>query len=215
MKCLAKPSTTAARRVRAARGSLVYPKGTRVFDAQHPPRHVYLVRQGIVQLSNDSDVILDHVRGGEFFGEKLLLPDSASPQTATTVSRARVQPFGKRELLDGVHHDRRFASKLLKGLAKRIDCHEQSICEFAREPVARRLALVLLRLLPERPASGWVRLPWNPTNPEMARRIGTTRWRISRLVNQFRRQGWLRREDGLWVHREGLDAFLHSTQPTE
>jgi hypothetical protein len=75
---------------------------------------------------------------------------------------------------------------------------------------------LLFRLLPGQPGSGWVRLHWNPTNPEMARRIGTTRWRVSRLVNQFRRLGWLRRENGLWVQREGLDAFLHpATAPPD
>jgi CRP-like cAMP-binding protein len=167
---------------------------------------------GTVQLACDSDVILDHLTAGDFFGEKVFL-SGAGTQVATALSAVRVQSFKKRELLDRIHGDRRFASKLLTNLATRIDRHEKSIREFAAEPVARRLAFALLRLLPQRPATGWVRLAWNPTNPELARRIGTTRWRISRLANQFRRLGWLRRGAGLWVNREGLEAFLRATQP--
>jgi CRP/FNR family transcriptional regulator, cyclic AMP receptor protein len=201
--------SAATRKGHRPRGAVLLPKGKTLFHSQHAPRRVYLVRRGVVQLAG-SDVILDHLGSGEFFGEKLLLSGSRSPQVATTVSPAEVQSFGKRELLNRVQRDRRFAAQLLKGLASRIDRYEESIREFAREPIARRLALVLFRLLPDRPATGWVRLAWNPTNPELAWRVGTTRWRISRLVNRFSRLGWLRREDGLWVDREGLAAYLET-----
>ena len=157
-----------------------------------------------------TEVILDHLGPGSFFGEKFLLSAPRCGQIAATVSPARVESFGRDKLLERVQRDHRFAARLLRGLAHRIDRHEQSIRDFAKERPARRLALLLSRLLPDRPATGWVRLPWNPTNPELARRTGTPRWRISRLVNQFQRLGWLRREKGLWVQREGLDAFLQA-----
>ena len=208
-----KPSTV-TRKDSKPGGSILLPSGTAVYDPRHPQRHVYLVERGAVQLSDGSDVILDHLGAGGIFGEKLFAPRPRSLQSATTVSPVRLRPFEKRELVDRMQKDRRFASRVLRGLADRIDRHEQSIREFATERAARRLALVLFRLVPRRPASGWVRLPWNPSNPELARRIGTTRWRVSRLVNQFRRLGWLRREQGLWVRRDGIEAFLQSTQHT-
>jgi CRP-like cAMP-binding protein len=156
-------------------------------------------------------VILNHLGKGNFVGEKLLLSQPRTHQVATAVSPVQVESFRRKDLLRRVQQDRPFALQLLKGLAGRIDRHEETIRDFAKERFARRLALVLCRLLPARPISGWVRLEWNPTNPEMARRIGTTRWRISRLVSQFQRLGWLHREKGLWVHREGLEAFLQAT----
>jgi CRP-like cAMP-binding protein len=190
------------------RGSVLVREGAVLFDSRHPSRRVYLVQSGLVQLSCGSGVILDHLGPGSFFGEKLLLSAPRCEQIAAAVSPSRVESFGRDELLERVQRDRRFAARLLRGLAHRIDRHEQSMRDFAKERPARRLALVLSRLLPDRPAAGWVRLPWNPTNPELARRIGTTRWRVSRLVNQFQRLGWLRRENGWWVRREGLDAFV-------
>jgi CRP-like cAMP-binding protein len=194
------------------RGSVLLPEGTTLFDSRHPPRRIYQLERGHVQLSTDSEVILDRLGPGDFFGEKFLLSAPRCRQVAETVSPAKVESFERHELLERVQQDRRFAARLLRGLAHRIDRHEQSIRDLAKERPARRLALLLSRLLPHHPAAGWIRLPWNPTNPELARRIGTTRWRVSRLVNQFQRLGWLRREKGLWVHREGLGAFLQTPE---
>ena len=189
-------------------GSVLLPKGAILFDSRHPSRRLYQLRRGLVQLSTDSGVILDHLGPGAFCGEKFLLSVPRCGQVAAAVSPTRVESYRRGELLERVQRDRRFAARLLRGLVHRIDRHEQSIRDFAKERLSRRLALLLSRHLPHRPAAGWVRLPWNPTNPELARAIGTTRWRISRLVNQFHRLGWLRREHGLWIQREGLDAFL-------
>lgn len=194
------------------RGSVPLARGATLFGGRHPSRRVYRLRRGLVQLSSDSGVILNHLRPGDFFGEKSLLSSPRCGQVAAAVSPSKVEAFGRRELLGRLRRDRRFAAQLLRGLAHRIDRHEQTIRDFATERPARRLALLLARLLPKRPAAGWVRLPWNPTNPELARRIGTTRWRVSRLVNQFRRLGWLRRENGLWVEREGLEGFLRASK---
>jgi CRP/FNR family transcriptional regulator, cyclic AMP receptor protein len=192
------------------RGAVLAPAGTILFDPDHPSRRMYQVKSGLVQLSSDSETIIDHLGPGSFFGEKFLLSRPRSGQIAEAVSPSRVESFGRDKLLTRVQRDHRFAVQLLRNLAHRIDRNEQTIRDFAKEPAARRLVLFLSRMLPPRSPGGWVRLPWNPTNPELARRIGTTRWRISRLLNQFQRLGWLRRENGLWVRREGLDGFLYT-----
>ena len=186
-------------------------QGDIVFDSENPARSMYRVQQGTVKLSVQSDVILDHLAAGEFFGEKLLLSRCRSRQVATTISPVRLQRFSRRRLVERLQHDRRFASELLKSLAMRIDRYEDTIRELAIEPADRRVALLLRRLLPDRPAAGWVRIDWNPTNPELALRTGTTRWRVSRVINHFRRLGWLRRDDGLWVNREGLTGWLENS----
>jgi CRP-like cAMP-binding protein len=191
-------------------GAVLLPAGTILFDPGHPSRRMYQVKSGLVQLSSDSEMIVDHLGPGTFFGEKFLLSAPRCSQIAVAVSPSKVESFGRDKLLTRVQRDHRFAVQLLRKLADRIDRNEQTIRDFAKEPAARRLALFLSRMLPHRSAAAWVRLPWNPTNPELAGRIGTTRWRISRLLNQFQRLGWLRREKGLWVRREGLDGFLHT-----
>ena len=119
-----------------------------------------------------------------------------------------MRAFRKSEILDAVVRDRRFALRLLKNLALRLDGHEQALRLFVAERAERRLARLLLRLAPVRPASGWVPLRFSPSNPELARTIGSTRWRISHFMGRFQQLGWLQRRPGLWIHREGLQEFL-------
>jgi CRP-like cAMP-binding protein len=193
------------------RSAPLLPAGTVLFDSREPSRRIYRVKTGLVQLSSDSEVILDHLGPGSFFGEKFLLSKPMNREVATAVKPSSAESFGRHKLLERLRHDHRFAAQLLRSLARRIDTEEQTIRDLTKEPAARRLALFLSRSLPDRPATGWIRLAWNPTNPELGRRIGASRWRVSRILNRFTRLGWLRREKGLWVRREGLAIFLRAT----
>src|SRR5438477_452503 len=56
--------------------------------------------------------------------------------------------------------------------------------------------------------AGQVRLSFRFTNVELAKMVGTTRWRVSHLLNRFQRLGWLRRDRELWVQREGIQEYL-------
>jgi len=190
---------------------VAFPAGARLFDCQHPSRRIYWLRSGCVQLSRDHKVVVDYLKRGALLGEKLLLSLRGPDQVAKAISAVEVSVFRKAEFFRRLRQDGRFAQQVLKSLALRMDRYEEAIRELATEPAERRLALALGRLAPTRPATGWVRLPWNPTNPEFAKMIGTTRWRISHFLNRFQRLGWVRRQAGLWVQREGLQAFLKLT----
>jgi len=132
-------------------------------------------------------------------------------QVAKTLSPAKVVVLRKAEFFKRLRQDCHFAQQIIKNLVLRMERYEEAIRDFATEPTERRLALALFRLAPARPATGWLRLPWSPTNPELAKLVRTTRWSISHFLNRFQRLGWVRRQEGLWVQREGLQAFLHST----
>jgi CRP-like cAMP-binding protein len=185
-----------------------FPAGATLFDRQHPSRRIYLLRSGWIELSSDHDVILDHLTRGDWLGEKLLLGSRRVDQLAKARTFIEATPFRKAEFYQRLHRDRRFAQQVLRSLARRMDRYEAAIRDFATEPTERRLALALAALAPTRPATGWVRLPWSPTNPELAKMVGTTRWSVSHLLNRFQRLGWLRRQEGLWVQRQDLEAFL-------
>ncbi|MBZ5594219.1 MAG: Crp/Fnr family transcriptional regulator [Acidobacteriia bacterium] len=175
-----------------------------------PSRCMYLLRSGRVQLANGRGAIVDFLTPGDFFGEKCLLGVRHQGQIATCRSPVKVHAFHKSELLDRMQHDRRFALHLLKSLALRLDRYEQALGDFVTERVERRLARLLSRLAPAKPASGWVRLEFSPTNSELARTIGTTRWQVSHYMRRFQQLGWLARRPAIWVYREGLTAFLES-----
>lgn len=184
------------------------PAGITVFDVDGPSRHIYLLRSGRIYLTNSRGAIVDYLAPGHFFGEKCLLGSGYQDQIATSRSPVRVTDFSKSELLDRVQLDRRFALRLLKDLALRLDRYEQALGDFVLERTEVRLARLLYRLAPTKAASGWVPLQFNPTNPELARTIGTTRWQISHYMHRFQQLGWLQRRPSLWVQRDSLKEFL-------
>ena len=189
-------------------GSLVFPEGTRLFDSNHPPRCVYLLRSGRIQLASGREAIVDYLTTGDFFGEKSLFSPRPADQVAKSMAPVRVSTFSRSELVDLVQQDRRFALRLLKNLALRLDRHEERIRDFVAEPAERRLARLLFSFLPARAASGWVRLCFSPSNSELARTIGTTRSRIAHFMRRFQQLGWLSRRPDLWVRCEGIREFL-------
>jgi hypothetical protein len=95
-------------------------------------------------------------------------------------------------------------------LAVRLDRSQETIRDFVVEPTERRLARVLFRFLPARGGSSWVRLRFSPSNSELARTIGSTRWRIAHFMRKFQQLGWLARRRELWVRADGIKEFLHS-----
>jgi CRP/FNR family transcriptional regulator, cyclic AMP receptor protein len=192
-------------------GSLEFPAGAILFDSHRACRRVYLLRSGQVQLKGERGAIVDYLSSGDFFGEKSLLNSNSGGLEAKSLSPIEVFAFRKSEVLKRVQEDRRFAARLLKSLARRLDRYEQTIQDSVVEHAERRLALLLCRFLPARPASGWVRLRFSPSNSELARTIGSTRWRVAHFMRRFQGLGWLERRPDLWVLRERLGGFLELT----
>jgi CRP-like cAMP-binding protein len=184
--------------------------GTNLFDREHPAREVYLLQSGQVLLSRDQEAIIDCLGPGQFFGEQSLLIPRRRDHVARALTAAEVTAFRRSEILDRLQTDRRFALKLLKGLAGRMNRYEDVIRDFVVERAEVRLARFFRRSMPSRPASGWVRLPYAPSSRALAKIVGTTRWRVSVFMRHFEQMGWLRRQEGLWIHRQGLARFLES-----
>ena len=202
-------SRTRVRRSRASAGKPVsFPKGASLFDHEKAPAHIYLLRAGEVRLSSRNEAIFDHLTAGCFLGEKCLLPAGSGEITAIALSQVEALAFRRSELLAEFKRDPDFALRLLRDLAGRLGRYEETIRDLVTAQAEVRLARLLLRSASRRPHAGWVRLPINFTNLELARMVGTTRWRVSFLLNRFQRLGWLRREDGIWIRRDGARTYL-------
>jgi CRP-like cAMP-binding protein len=188
-----------------------FPAGAKIFSPDHPTHPIYQLNSGHVQLRNGPEAIVDQLAPGDFFGEKSLLAPGPSDQVATALEPVVTTAYRRRELLHCLGTDPRFAAQFLKNLAFRLDRYENVIRDFVTEPAERRLARLLFRFTPVRPTFGWIRLPLHATNIELARMVGMTRWRVSHFLNRFQRLGWLsRRQQELFIYREGLKEFLKS-----
>jgi CRP/FNR family transcriptional regulator, cyclic AMP receptor protein len=187
---------------------LHFPAGTDPLHLDHSVCRIYQLRAGRVRLSHGREAILDYLTRGAFFGEECLLPSRQRLQRARCISPVTVSAFRSSQVLDRVQHDRQFASRLVKNLAARLNRYGQTIRDFVAESAEQRLARLLARLAPNKPASGWVRLWFSPSNAEFARTVGTTRWRISHFLQHFRQLGWLDRRPEIWIRQEGLREYL-------
>jgi CRP-like cAMP-binding protein len=210
---------TKRRRVRQKRqwGTPQYfPAGTTIFGPDHPPHRIYQLNSGHVQLWKGPEAIVDQLAPGDFFGENCFLNPRRSDQVATALSQVEATAFRRSELLHYLRRDPRFAGRLLKSLTLRLNRYESSIRDFVAEPAERRLARLLLRFMPARPASGWIPLPLRATNGDLARMAGMTRWHVSHFLSHFQRLGWLsRRQQQVSIYREGLEEFLRPTTPVK
>ncbi len=197
-------------RQKRQRGNTVrFPAGTKLIYPGHPSSRIYVLNSGQVRLLSSPKAIVELLTPGYFFGEKCFLAPRRRDQIAVTLSAGTATTYRRSELLSCLQRDRRFAGRLLKNLALRMDRYEQTIRDFVTERGERRLALLLSRFAPARPPSGWVRLPLRATNVELAAMVGMTKWRVSHFLNQFQRMGWLnRRRQELRIDREGLERFL-------
>ncbi len=191
--------------------AISFSAGTRLIDREHASQRIYLLRSGQLQLLSGHEAILDHLTRGDLFGEKSFLSSSRTEQIAKALSPVETIVFRKSEFLKRLREDPRFASQVLRNFAQRMDRYEESIHNLLTESAEWRLALALIRLADPRPASGWVRIPSNPSNLELAKIVGTTRWRISHFLSRFQQRGWISRQEGLRIQRDPLQAFLEST----
>ena len=204
------PSSLSPTRTKPRSGDVshAFPAHTKLFDLERPPRRVYLLRSGRVLLACGRRTIVDYLSPGNFFGEQCLLGPGYQHQIATCLSPVQVSTYRKSDLLDLLRKDRRFALRVLKNLALRLNRYKKNRRDFVAERAERRLALLLFRFVPSRANSGWVRLEFSPTNTEIAKTIGSTRWQVAHFMRHFQQLGWLERRPDLWVHCETLGAFL-------
>ncbi len=201
------------RRRRSGPVSISFPAQAKLFDLDHPPGFVYLLRAGRVRLARGREAIVDYLIPGDFFGETCLLPMVRRGLIATSLSPVQAIAFRRSELLDLLQRDRPFALRLVKNLALRLNRYEETIRDSVAEHAERRLARLLFRFMPARAGSGWVPLRFSPSNSELAKTIGTTRWRVAHFMRKFQQLGWLDRRPELWVRTEGIREFLQPAPP--
>jgi CRP-like cAMP-binding protein len=203
------------RRKRGGSVLLAFPAKREIFDLDHPPSALYLLRSGRVRLARGREAIVDYLVPGDVFGEQYLLGPRHLGRIATSLTAVEISAFRRADLLDLVQRDRQFALQLLKNMALRLERYEETIHDAVVEPTERRLARLLFRFLPSRSSADWVQLRFSPSNAELARTIGSTRWRVAHFMRKFQQLGWLARRPELWVRTDGLKEYLLSDRPAQ
>lgn len=174
-----------------------------IFAQGEPPDAMYLIDSGrvkVVQLFTDGrEKIMGVYEKGDVFGEICLCERTARTNHAVALERVRVISFSMKQLLDVSKRKPELTLKLLMVFCARlVECDTQ-VANLSFYDVRERLKREVLRLsrLPgSQPENGGRKLPQGFTHEQLANLVNTTRENVTKIMNQFRRQGLLEYERG-------------------
>jgi CRP-like cAMP-binding protein len=151
---------------------------------------------------------------GDFIGEESLAgPAEVHDATATAVTSCKALKLTRKEMVSLLHEQHEFADiflkfVLLRGVRTREDLIDQ-LFNNSEKRLARTLLIMAEFGRPGEPDS---MIP-PVTQEELAEMIGTTRSRVSKFMNNFRKLGYVSYNGRIHVHKSLLNVVLHDRLP--
>jgi CRP/FNR family transcriptional regulator, cyclic AMP receptor protein len=192
-------------------------KGIKLFSQGAEADAIYFIQSGRVKVTIASargkEAVLAMLGPHEFFGEGCLVGQSLRISTATTTESSTVFEIQKQAMLQALHAQPELSEKFIASLLVRNIDMEEDICDQLFNHRENRLARVLLKLsrygqhdfLPDAKLS-------QLSHETLADLVGTTRSRILRFLNKFRKLGLIHYNGNgeIMVRAEMLaDMLLH------
>lgn len=173
----------------------VLPAHTAVMHEGDPTRHVLILLSGWVRVyssSEDGQVVLFALRGpGDVIGDLAALQNWTRTATVETMQPIRFLQLLTDDFVSCLEGRPSVALGLLRQMSVRLRDAEKARMDFVTLDVARRVALVLLRLAEDygrlQPEGIVVRTPL--TQQDIADRIGASRRAVSRAMTTLRERG--------------------------
>jgi CRP-like cAMP-binding protein len=170
-----------------------FAKHQTIFRQGDPVKFIFVLISGRVKITETSEagaeVILSIEKAGEIVGELGLMPDGSHTRTAQALERCHMLMWeaGKFQTLFD-----RYPALALNSfhiLSDRLRVFEQRFQELATQPVATRLARMLVRLLEQNEKGTRGRAPIGLSHEELAQMTGMTSFTVSRLLCEWEQRG--------------------------
>jgi CRP/FNR family cyclic AMP-dependent transcriptional regulator len=193
---------------------LEYATNHTIFMQGQPADAVYFLLKGKVKLAVASDegkeAIVATIGSGEFFGEGCLAGQPVRMGTAVSVGACTLAKVLKPTMIRMLHEEQGLAQIFITHLLSRIVRYEADLVDQIFNSSEKRLARMLLLLSHFGKSSSTETVVAGISQEHLAQMVGTTRSRINRFMNKFRKLGFVdyNNEAGLTVHR-GLLSVLH------
>jgi len=183
-----------------------------IYAQGQPSDAVFYVHSGLVKLSiaskrNQKKAALALLQEGDLFGEGCLGAETARTSTATSVGPSTITRLERSAFRRKVHRDAEFASIVITCLLSQIDRLQADLADHFFNVSERRLArLLLMHACFARKSPFTLRI----SQASLAEMVGTTRSRVSRFMNEFRRKGYVQYNGGIGmrINPRRLNAFL-------
>lgn len=160
-----------------------------------PGDHLYLVATGKVKLmrhtSTGREVLLDILRGGEYFGNLTFLSNSSYTETAVAQTDCCILQISAQNFEKVLIRYPEVTMKVLKAVGQRLEESQEVIKQLSAYSADQRIAAALIRLakkLGEQRRQGvLIQLPFS--RHDLAAMTGTTIETVSRVMSRFSTEG--------------------------
>jgi CRP/FNR family cyclic AMP-dependent transcriptional regulator len=183
-----------------------------VFSQGDPADSVFYIESGTVKLTavtTRKKAIIAILRRGSFFGEGCLAGQSQRICTARSIGQSKVIRLEKERTVRKLKGDPHFATLFVGYLLSRVVRIEEDLIDQFFNFSERRLARVLL-LFGEITKESKSDSPLKLSQSTLAEMVGTTRPRVSKFMNQFKKNGLVSYNGGLQINKALLIAFLEN-----
>ena len=190
----------------------VYPDKEVIFSQGSPANAVFYVQSGMVMLTAASQkgskkAVLALLQEGDLFGECCLAGQSRRTCSATAIGRSTLTRLDKAWFRRELNRNRELADMFIEYLIAQTTRFKADLADHFLNVSERRLARILLMHRGiARTSSGTPGFHFTQT--ALAEMVGTTRGRINRFMNDFRRKGYIRYNGGMEIDVDGLAEFL-------
>ena len=199
--------------VDAGRSISRYRKNKRVFLQGDPADSVFYIQEGQVKVCVASEhgkeaVVVIHGTG-DFFGEGCLTGQPRRLATVATMTESVIMRLDKAAIVRVLHDEPKFSEVFMSYLLARNARVEEDLVDQLFNSSEKRLARVLLlmanfgREVKPEPILAKI------NQETLAEMVGTTRSRVSRFMNKFRKLGFIDYNEHLEVHNSLLNVVLH------
>ena len=173
---------------------------------------VFYIESGTVKLTavtTRKKAIIAILRRGGFFGEGCLAGQSLRICTARSIGQSNVIRLQKERMLRTLNRDHQFAMVFVGYLLSRVVRVEEDLIDQFFNFSERRLARVLLLfgdITKESKSDSALKV----SQSTLAEMVGTTRPRVSKFMNEFKKKGLVSYNGGLQINSELVIAFLEN-----
>jgi CRP/FNR family transcriptional regulator, cyclic AMP receptor protein len=184
-----------------------------VFSQGDKADAVFYIQSGTVKLTmaatRRKKAIIAVLLRGSFFGEGCLGGQALRMYTARSLGQSNITRLQKESALRTLKRDPQFAALLNAYLLSRVIRVEEDLADQFFNFSEKRLARVLLLF-------GQITKESKPKNPlkvsqaTLAEMVGTTRARISKFMNAFKKKGFVQYNGGLQINSALISAFLQN-----
>lgn len=186
-----------------------YSAGEAILQEDEPGDLFFVILSGQVKVFVDSEhgreVVLSHLKAGDFFGEMALFDNDARSASVSALDPSELVVLRREDFLEVLKDEFPIARRILSTLSARLRQANDMIESLVLLDVGGRLARYLLRLARETGTlqeDGWFAVS-RPTHQVIANSIGASRETVTRLLRQFVNRGLIRmRGRMVWIRDE-------------